>query len=66
MKNYTVVGLYHDNKQVFVGFVKAKDVPAAVKAGRRAMNKGGGGGAVLTVMLGKHKDLYGEDELYDE
>jgi hypothetical protein len=65
-KKFTVVGLYEDNKQVCVEFVEAKDVKEAVRKGRRWMKTNGGGGAVLAVFEGKHMDLYGEDELYEE
>ena len=34
MKDYTVVGLYHDNKQVWVGHIKADDVEKAVIAAK--------------------------------
>jgi hypothetical protein len=66
MKEYTVVGLYHDNKQVWVGFIGAKSVASAVKKAHADMEQSGGGGAVLSVFDGKHHDWYDEDELYEE
>jgi len=66
MKKYTVVGLYNDNHQVWVDFLKAENVESAVRKGHARMTLSGGGGAVLAVFEGEHKDLYGEDELYEE
>jgi hypothetical protein len=66
-KSYTVVGLYHDNKQVWVGHVKAKTVAGAVQRAHMRMRNcsGQGGGAVLSVFNGELTDLYGEDELLE-
>ena len=63
MKTYTVVGIYKDNKQVFVDFIKAKDMMHAIRA---AKDKAESELAVLAVFNGKHMDLYGENELYEE
>ena len=65
-KGYTVVGLYTDNKQVWVGHIKAKSVRSALGKARVAMIRGGGGGTVLTIFEGEHRDVYGGDELYEE
>jgi len=35
MQDYTIVGLYHDSKQVWVGHVKAKNVMDAVAEARK-------------------------------
>ena len=65
MQGYTVVGLYTDNKQVYVTHVNAKDVAAAVDKARREMAKNGGG-AVLSAFEGEHRDVYGGDELIED
>ena len=73
LKEYTVVGLYQDNKQVYVGTVIAMTVPEAVLFTKKDMGKKRGADeqdsmtdAVLAVFGGKYNDLYGEDELYEE
>ena len=70
MKNFTVVGLYLDNKQVWVGHIKAENVQAAVDGAKAKVKKDnkdfGNEIAVLSVFKGEHKDVYGGDELYEE
>ena len=64
-KDYTVVGLYADNKQVLVEWVTAEDPKKAAAKGRRKMSRFGGG-VVLCVFDGHKVDRYGQDELYRE
>jgi hypothetical protein len=65
-KVYTVVGLYRDNNQVYVTFVKAFDIHNAVHKAKTEMSLNGGGGAALAVFSGKRRDLYGEDEIIED
>lgn len=66
-QDYTVVGLYKDNKQVWVGFINARTPVGAMKGAKaEVMDESGLEIAVLAVFEGEHKDLYGEDELYEE
>lgn len=66
--DFTVVGLYVDNAQTYVGWIRAADIKKAVAKAKKNMAKSnsGDGGSVLAVFFGKHKDVYGEDELYSE
>lgn len=72
MATFTVVGLYRDNKQVYVGHHNTdktgKDaVKQVVKAAKRRMRRNSSDtGAVLSVFRGCQKDIYGENELYGE
>ena len=66
MQDYTVVGLYHDSKQVWVGHVKAKNVMDAVVEAKKEMKTSSSCGAVLAAFEGKHTDQYGKDELIQD
>lgn len=65
--DFTVVGLYTDNKQTYVGWHRAiSEEDAAEKGEKRMLKNSSDGGAVLAVFSGYHKDGYGKDELYSE
>jgi hypothetical protein len=72
MKTYTVIGLYRDNKQVYVTALEAADVPSAVVAAKAEVSGSKDGREfgheinVLSVFEGDHTDLYGEDELIED
>jgi hypothetical protein len=70
MKTYTVVGLYRDNKQVWVGTVDAIDAIGAVSKAKREVKEAQKQYDleinVLSVFEGDHKDLYGEDEIMED
>ena len=65
--DFTVVGLYIDNNQTYVGWHRAVSAEDAAEKGKKRMIKNSSsGGAVLAVFFGYHKDVYGKDELYSE
>lgn len=66
MQEYTIVGLYRDSKQVWVGYIKAMDVMNAVTEARKQMGACSSCGAVLAVFEGKLEDQYGQDELIED
>lgn len=63
MKTFTVVGLYQDNKQVWVGHVQAAGALGAVSKAKGMVDCPIN---VLSVFEGEHKDLYGEDEIIED
>ena len=65
MKDYTVVGLYADNRQVLVEWVTAAGPKQAAQKARKKMSRFGGG-AVLCAFEGHRVDKHGQDELYQE
>jgi hypothetical protein len=72
MKTYTVVGLYRDNRQVYVTSVEAKDVEAAVSLAKKEVSGSKDGKKfgheinVLSVFEGEHNDVYGADEIIED
>ena len=66
MQDYTIVGLYYDSKQVWIGHVEAKNVMDAVAEARKEMEACSSYGAVLAAFEGKHVDQYGKDELIED
>lgn len=63
MQEFTVVGLYKDNHQVYVTSVHAENARDAAETAR---DETASDIYVLAVFAGSHDDLYGEDEMMDE
>ena len=67
MKKYTVVGMFYDNKQLWIGHIRSSSVRTATSLARKKMRNcsGHGGGAVLCIFNGYIQDVHNKDELIE-